>query len=75
MAGVKELSSEFVQNALTNIDQSEPLTVGVLVKLMQAQSEFLLQSFNRKLSERDDIIDKQNESIRELKQENIQLKD
>ena len=75
MAGVKELSSEFIQNALTNIDQSEPLTVGVLVKLMQAQSEFLLQSFNRKLSERDDIIDKQNESIRELKQENIQLKD
>ena len=60
MAGVKEtLSSEFIQNALTNIDQTEPLTVGVLVKLMQAQSEFLLQSINRKLSERDDIIDKQ----------------
>ena len=66
--------SNFLQETLATLDREAPLTVDVLATLMQAQSDFLIAAFNKQLSQRDTIINQQRHDIKQLKEENTELR-
>ena len=66
--------SNFLQETLATLDREAPLTVDVLATLMQAQSDFLIAAFNKQLSQRDTIINQQRHEIKQLKEENTELR-
>ena len=70
----QKTSAGFIQSTLANVDRAAPLTVDILARLMQAQSEFLIDSFNKQISERDNLIASQNQAIDALKTDNLQLR-
>ena len=59
---------------LITIDCNAPLTIDVLAKLMQAQSEFLLTAFTKQLAERDATIAQHTRVIDQLRAENTELR-
>ena len=67
-------AASFIQDTLTTIDCNAPLTIDVLAKLMQAQSEFLLTAFIKQLAERDATIAQHTRVIDQLRAENTELR-
>ena len=71
--GVGEVNT--FELALNEVDKDSPLTADVLIKLLKAQSEYLLGKFTQQLADQDKIIKSQFEEIQSLKAENRQLSD
>lgn len=67
-------ADDYIKSALAGVDQSAPLTVDVIVRLMQAQSKFIIDTFSKQLSEKETIIKSQTRDIQELRNENVSLR-
>ena len=67
-------NSQCLQEVLSTVDKSAPVTVDVLVKLISAQTDYLLSEFNKKLSAQEETIKSQSQTIQSLKSENLALR-
>lgn len=73
-SGNGKTAASFIQDTLATVDRDAPLTIDVLAKLMQAQSEFLLTAFTTQLAERDATIAQHTREIEQLRTENTELR-
>ena len=56
-------NSQCLQEVLGTVDKSAPVTVDVLVKVISAQTDYLLSEFNKKFSAQEETMKSQSQTI------------